>query len=458
MNTTHIINARPADTLEAVSYSPQVILLSLNWTRDKDPRLPLGHASILAALEQVGRAVESIVVSVNGDVEVAGIADQILEIAARDVGKPVDLGIGAYVWGEPTLQALLPLLRRRGFKGRIILGGPQVSFMESGFEETYPDANVFVRGSGEEALIAITSSSHPVAHPGVHYAGQIKQVSSAVADLEQLPSPWLRHNWDREPLKFVRFETMRGCPYSCSFCQHRAPDRGLRLNYLSESRVMQEVDLFCALKVESIAVLDPVFNVSPLSTKVLAAFVERGFKGRISLQCRAEQITEEFLTAASKLNVTLEFGLQTIHDAESTAVNRRNKIDAVDRTFAKVRELGIHHEVSLIFGLPNQTLASFRKTVDWCLARRVPVIKAFPLMLLRGTQLELDAAKWNLKESDDAIPIVKSSSTFNEADWEEMNALSKALRSTEGHHPETIDGLMADLVGSADASRWTPEH
>lgn len=45
-------------------------------------------------------------------------------------------------------------------------------------------------------------------------------------------------------------------------------------------------------------------------------------------------------------------------------------------------------------------------------------------MLLRGTQLELNAPRWNLKQSKDAIPILVSSTTFDESEWEEMNAIS----------------------------------
>jgi coproporphyrinogen III oxidase-like Fe-S oxidoreductase len=185
----------------------------------------------------------------------------------------------------------------------------------------------------------------------------------------------------------------------------------------------------------------------------LKAFVERGYRGKISLQCRAELITDDFLAAASRLNVTLEFGLQTIHTSESDAVNRRNKIDKVDEALRKVRALGIHHEVSLIFGLPTQTLDSFRETVDWCLKRQVPVVKAFPLMLLRGTQLAQDASRWNLRESGHAMPFVISSSTFTEEDWAQMNAISEALKATEGRHPESIEQLPIGLPSQA-TERW----
>jgi coproporphyrinogen III oxidase-like Fe-S oxidoreductase len=222
--------------------------------------------------------------------------------------------------------------------------------------------------------------------------------------------------------------------YSCSFCQHRAPKRGKRLNHHDPVRVFDEIDLFCRNGVQSIAILDPIFNVSPIATKVLERFVRNGFEGRISVQCRPELLKDDFLVAASQLDITLEFGLQTIHEAESEAVNRRNHLDKVEHWLARVRQLKIHHEVSLIFGLPEQTLASFKQSVDWCLRRSVPVIKAFPLMLLRGTELARQAEHWEMKQSDSKIPFVQSSSTFTARDWSNMNAISQALKATEGRH------------------------
>lgn len=456
---THIPSESAATKVAQVtSVNRLVILVALNWSRDKDPRFPLGHASILATLRRAQRPVEQIVVAVNQHSNAADLLNQILAIANAHPVQVIDLAIGAYIWGESLIQQLLPMLRQQGFRGRIIMGGPQVSFMEAGFEAKYPEADIFIRGNSENALLAVTATNQEISFPGVHYAGSNSPLTTGFADLANLPSPWITHDWNREPLKFVRFETMRGCPYSCSFCQHRAPKRDARPNYMPPERIMQEIDIFCDNKVESIAVLDPIFNISPIATQVLEAFTARNFKGQISLQCRAELLKPEFLKVASQLNVTLEFGLQTIHLKESTAIERRNKIEKVDAALKMVREFGINHEVSLIFGLPEQTLESFEESVEWCLERSVPVIKAFPLMLLRGTKLEREAERWSLGQSDDEIPIVVQSATFDRGEWECMNALSEALKLTEGEHPRSIAGLIMTSKSSNSVMRWTPTH
>lgn len=49
----------------------RVVLVDFYWTRDKDPRVPLGHASLLAALRADGVEVRSVVIAVNEGVPCA---------------------------------------------------------------------------------------------------------------------------------------------------------------------------------------------------------------------------------------------------------------------------------------------------------------------------------------------------------------------------------------------------
>jgi histone acetyltransferase (RNA polymerase elongator complex component) len=155
------------------------------------------------------------------------------------------------------------------------------------------------------------------------------------------------------------------------------------------------------------------------------------------------------------LDTRLEFGLQTIHAAEGAAIERKNEIEKVDRALAEVRRRDIPHEVSLIFGLPEQTLGSFLDSVRWCLERRVPVIKAFPLMLLRGTPLEQTRHRWGLRERGTSMPIVVASNSFDEHDWAQMARIAEALAKTEGAHPACLDELLRSANSCVpDLGRW----
>jgi hypothetical protein len=441
--------------------SRRVILLDLFWTRDKDPRIPLGHASLLSSLRRdTSIDVGSVVVPVNAGTDgVESATERILELARGGGAGSVDLAAGAYVWGESMLRRILASLRRQGFRERIILGGPQVSYAGPGLEALYPEADVFVRGYGEDALLALAHSPRRRALVGVHHAGEVDRCEQAHIDLEALPSPWLDGTIPLTSQRFVRWETQRGCPYRCAFCQHREAGGRLRHRQLASPRVARELALFCDSGVQDIAVLDPIFNLGDQSVAVLEALAARRYGGRIALQCRAESCDVEFLDAAAQLDATLEFGLQTIHPNEGRAIQRMNRIDRVEETLAKVQMRGLDHEVSLIFGLPLQTLQSFKESVRWCLERRIPTIKAFPLLLLRGTSLDADRARWGLVDGGGSMPMAVASATFSGGDWLEMARISQALAITEGRHPHTIRELLEIArMMEPECSRWRADN
>lgn len=438
------------------AWSRRIILVSIDWTRDKDPRTPLGHASIVASLRRAGVEVRAFSFAINR----AGFSEEhllrtLLE-SVRDAGtEQVDVGLGVYVWNDRVVKSLLAALRRHGFKGRIILGGPQISYAGAGLEQLYPEADAFVRGYGEEAMVALAATSERIQFTGVHWAGQVDLHQHAQTRLEELASPFLDGVIELSGgQRFIRWETQRGCPFRCSFCQHREAGSRLRRRDIPLVRLEREMELFVRSEVDDIAVLDPLFNLGDHALAVLRTLQRLGYRGRLSLQCHFSTLDDEFLEACEGLDVRLEFGLQTIHEREARAVAR---VNALEKVREGIRELQVRHipfEVSIIFGLPEQTLESFRRTIDFCLRQRVPVLKAFPLMLLRGTALERERTRWGLVENDEPIASVIRSDSFTEQDWMRMSALAEALRRTEGRHPEDVDALEAWVAPTPNTAGW----
>lgn len=436
-----------------------LLLVEFPWGRDKDPRVPLGHASMLAMLKNVLNArCKSFVKPINlSDFSVKNVKQEIL-YELSELGENTDIAFGVYVWCEDVVKSILTFLRANNFEGRIILGGPQISYSEAGLEQIYPEADIFVRGYGEFAIAELMTNPNKINHTGVHYAGESDKVEQTIVDLDLCPSPWLEGIIKLENQPFIRWETQRGCQFKCSFCQHKEAGSRLPKHMFQFNRIEQEIDLFCRKKVEDIAILDPIFNSGKQAIKILKRFYENEYDGRLSIQCRAEMITDEFIQYASKLNVRLEFGLQTIHENEGIAINRRNNFKMVQRNLAKVKQARINFEVSVIYGLPEQTLESFRNTIDWCLSMKIPVIKAFPLMLLRGTEIEKQKHLWGLIESNDTMPVVIESNTFTNREWLQMGNISQVLKESEKAHPRSIELLeeMMDESNELQHERFQP--
>jgi len=436
-----------------------LILVELPWGRNKDPRVPLGHASLLASLKiHTTCEVISIVECINDDeFSVNKVFDRISPYLQTKENIST-IAFGVYVWSEDAIQQLINKIKEIGFLGRIVLGGPQISYCGATLEKNYPHADIFVRGYGEIALASILNEQKKVVLQGVHYAGDLDLVKQTQVDLEMLPSPWLENVIDIGNQIFIRWESQRGCPFKCGFCQHKEAGARLKKKWFSTNRVQNEIDFFCQQQVQDIAILDPIFNSDKRANDVLQRFLDNQYSGRLSIQCRAEMVDDEFIEKASKLNVRLEFGLQTIHNSEGKAVNRNNNISKVESVLEKMAKKEIEYEISLIFGLPEQSLKSFQQTVDWCLKRKVPVIKAFPLMLLRGTDVEKRKSEWGLVESKDSMAVVLKSDTFSTDDWEKMSQISEALKDTEGNHPSDIEQLLIHSTKmEVDMSNYRPE-
>ncbi len=420
------------------SVRKKLLLLSLDWTRPKDPPMSLGQASIVAKLHQEKIPVIPQSWAMNNTYF---NIKNVIEFVMNHAEEGVDLAMGAYVWHEPLTQTLLNTLKQEQFPGRVILGGPQISYTKQGLEKYYPQADVFIRGYGEDALAKLWLSEQekpPIA--GVHYAGEPDLSQSANVDLEHLPSPYLTGIIKPQP--FIRWETQRGCPFRCAFCQHRESDSGMTRRQLQYSRVREEAQWILKNPIiQDIAILDPTFNSGPNYMAILNQLIEGKYTGKLALQCRIEMVQDKFLEAVETLNktahVVLEFGLQTTDPTEAKIIQRPNNMTKVQHILSQTRDRRIATEVSLIFGLPNQTVQSFKESIEFCKDYGVPTIYAYPLMLLRGTPLHAKKEQLQLIESSDLdlqidriqenIPHVVASPSFSYKDWCLMAKMAESL-------------------------------
>lgn len=400
--------------------------------------MSLGQASILANLHHHKIPVIAKAWAVN---QPSFDYKDVHAFVIENADENTDVALGAYVWHEPQTQMLLNDLKQDNFSGRIILGGPQISYTKNKIEQFYPQADIFIRGYGEEALAQLMlSPERKPAIDGVHYAGESDSGISAKMEIELLPSPFLTGIIPAQA--FIRWETQRGCPFRCSFCQHRESDISMKRRQFSDSRIMEEIRWIIENPViRDIAVLDPVFNSGPHYLKTLEALIQGKYRGKLALQCRAEMIQDEFLNRIEELNktahVVLEIGLQTTNKEEQKLIQRPNNMNKITHVFSEIHKRNIATEVSLIFGLPNQTVQSFETSIQFCKDAGIPTIYAFPLMLLRGTPLYENKKQLGLVETSDIniavdrmqqnIPHVISSPSFTVDDWHIMARMAESL-------------------------------
>ena len=373
-----------------------------------------------------------------------------------------DLMFGAFVWNEPFLKTILKELKQYGYRGRIVMAGPQVSYVEKGqLERYYPEVDMFIRGYAEQAVSDLAQGKESIL--GVHLANSRDKGLHTSTKLAELASPFL--DGTLQPQHFMRWETTRGCPYSCSFCQHRDPSSSssrnkswTKIQHSQKDRIISEIEWFVDNHVRDLAVLDPTFNT--VNGYMVIDMLERlGYPGKLSLQCRPERVTNAFLdqieslTKTTGAEVVLEFGVQTLEAEELEHIERvknanpQSLATKVLQKLALVHQRKIKHEISLIFGLPLQTVESFQRTIEKIREETDGALVAFPLMLLRGTPLYYQKNKFGLVEGTDIahplldriqtfIPHVVTTPSMSYSDWNKMADIAAALQEQQNEENE----------------------
>lgn len=119
----------------------------------------------------------------------------------------------------------------------------------------------------------------------------------------------------------------------------------------------------------------------------------------ISIGTRPDCLPEEMLDMLSELNtikpVTVELGLQTVHDKTAEKIHRGYNTDVFEKAYKSLTLRGIEVVVHVILGLPGENIADMLGTIDY-LAELKPVLPGIKLQLLhilKGTALAAEYSK-----------------------------------------------------------------
>lgn len=132
----------------------------------------------------------------------------------------------------------------------------------------------------------------------------------------------------------------------------------------------------------------------------------------LSIATRADSITDECLEYLEELNsrtyLTVELGLQTIHEKTSNYINRCHSLEEFDTMVKKLRERNINVVVHIINGLPNETKEMMLETVKHLNKLDIQGIKIHMLLITKNTKLEkiYEKNKFNVLTKEEYVDIV----------------------------------------------------
>ena len=130
----------------------------------------------------------------------------------------------------------------------------------------------------------------------------------------------------------------------------------------------------------------------------------RAWRAPVEFTCEAnpESLTAELATALAKVGVTrVCLGVQTLDNTELTAIGRIHDADRAFAAIATVKNSGLDVSCDLMCGLPGQTAASWKRTLDGVLAAAPHHVSVYPLTLEEGTPLYRMACRDESVEPDE---------------------------------------------------------
>ncbi|MBP3799776.1 MAG: TIGR01212 family radical SAM protein [Bacilli bacterium] len=132
----------------------------------------------------------------------------------------------------------------------------------------------------------------------------------------------------------------------------------------------------------------------------------------LNIGTRPDAISEECLEYLTDLNkrtyLTVELGLQTIHEKTSKLINRCHSLECFVSMVKNLRERNINVVVHIINGLPGENKEDMLKTVKYLNNLDIQGIKIHMLSILKNTPLEeyYKKNKFHILTKEEYIDIV----------------------------------------------------
>jgi hypothetical protein len=381
---------------------------------------PFGSARVASALKarpDIARRTAISIVEGRLDESPRALADRTLAL------KPDIVGLSLYLWNSRLLLEAAALIKAESPGTIIVAGGPDASAdPERLSAKDFID--IVVAGEGEQVMAEIVSA----ALEGRRLPGKI--IRAPLLDVAGLASPWLDGTLEAERWSGAALELMRGCPYHCAFCFESKGAAKLRRFPLE--LVAREVERFEKSRigdegVDEVFVLDPTFNAdAKRMAEAVTIFRERGPNLRYFIELRAELLTPKQAELLSTIDCTVQIGLQSYDPAVLKLVDRDFEPESFARKVGLLEAEGIIYGLDLIYGLPGDTLAGFRKSLDYAIDLGPNHLDVFRLAVLPGTSLADRAGAMGIMHDAEPPYLVRSTPQFGAVDLGQAERLADA--------------------------------
>lgn len=342
------------------------------------------------------------------------------------------LGLTNWVWNQNYNDRIAKLFKKYRPDGIVIYGGtnvPEDKAKAQAYAEERQFVDIFFSGPAEVTFknFLLEFDTQGLKNvPGTYTRSSYNVLKSRDQYKDQgIPMPYLDGTFERiineaeSPLTAV-FETNRGCPYRCSFCDWGGLTKSKIVR--AETQPVKETIsyIFSKEKIRQIEIADANFGIFDVDVDYMQHMVncQRARKNKIDLVFggmakngsphseKIMEMTHENFDAYHGRKY-VKFSFQS-HDPEVLEVAQRSNIKTkkLFELAKSIQKKGIDIDSEMIIGLPGETQKKWLNTIQVNMELKVNHQKSFVLFVVPNTDLASEAfqKKYKIKTKKVLVP------------------------------------------------------
>ena len=363
--------------------------------------------------------------------------------------KNVDVLLcSCYVWNWKITVHLASEVKKQNPNCLIIFGGPQVPEDTRGFFDRYPFVDILVHGEGEyitENIFKVLLEDKDWSKVnGISTKSFRTSPQERINDLGEIPSPYLTNSiWDLVDKHVgvdwdTSWETNRGCPYQCTFCDWGSATL-TKLRKFSDEKISKEIEWFSNNKINYIFCCDANFGIFyerdlEIAQKLSEVSIKTNYPETFFTNW-AKNSSEKIIPIASELQKSglltgITLSVQSLDKNTLDIIKRANiKFDEFSDLAETFRSHGFSTYSEIIRGLPGETLQSFNDGLENMIGKsNIEEIYIFHCSLLPNAPMNLPEYREKYKIKSIKSPIFIRHAKLHE---EKINEFEYIITETE---------------------------
>ena len=319
---------------------------------------------------------------------------------AASMEDPVIVGFSCYVWNFRGSLSAAKEIKKRFPNALIVLGGYSVPKNPARIKQFFlrsPYVDVLVHGEGELTFANFLRQNmgdqqyHEVQGltyktPDVSEGFISNPIALRIDNLDELPSPFLNGVFDEMLSRYsskitgALWETNRGCPYACTFCDWG--DAAVnKIKKYSLERLHEEIKWISKREFYYMFFSDANFGIFKERDLEIAGYIadchaENGFPHHVNTNWAKNKgeivvrIAERLAQGGIANNITM--AIQSTNPETLKAIKRKNLVQGkIDHLKSMFHDRYMPTYVEVILGLPLETYETFTQGLNTILSNRL---------------------------------------------------------------------------------------